>query len=115
MIILDPIATDLDVTSASKNDEGLYQIFPIIIAAKMLIVCTTESPNSPSSPTWALGDLLQSLEEPDRSPLFLVSKTNELASLLQRYPNLKKELVLSVFGRRYVNCVFSIQLYAANI
>ncbi|KAK9451377.1 Rapamycin-insensitive companion of mTOR, N-term-domain-containing protein [Limtongia smithiae] len=55
---------------------------------------------SGGSPTWVLGDILQSLEEPDKSTTYLVSKTNELVALLQRYPDLKSELVLPVFGRR---------------
>ncbi|KAK9462957.1 Rapamycin-insensitive companion of mTOR, N-term-domain-containing protein [Lipomyces oligophaga] len=79
MIKLDPINTDFDRTATDSEDD--------------------ES-NSPSSPTWALGDLLQSLEEPDRSAMFLVSKTNELVQLLQRHPELKRELALPVFGRR---------------
>ncbi|KAK9242722.1 Rapamycin-insensitive companion of mTOR, N-term-domain-containing protein [Lipomyces tetrasporus] len=76
MIKLDPINTSLEsvVTDDEEEDAG--------------------------SPTWALGDILQSLEEPDKSPLFLVSKANELVQLLQRNPLLKHELVLSVFGRR---------------
>ncbi|KAK9473420.1 Rapamycin-insensitive companion of mTOR, N-term-domain-containing protein [Dipodascopsis tothii] len=52
------------------------------------------------SPTWSLGDILQSIEEPDKSAEFLVLKVNDLVQLLQRYPLLKHELVLSVFSRR---------------
>ncbi|KAK7203980.1 Rapamycin-insensitive companion of mTOR, N-term-domain-containing protein [Myxozyma melibiosi] len=81
MINLESLNTDIEATTASNEEEE-------------------DSLNESSSPTWALGDILQSLEEPDRSPLFLVSKTNELVSLLQKHPYLKKELVLSVFGRR---------------
>ncbi|KAK9375456.1 Rapamycin-insensitive companion of mTOR, N-term-domain-containing protein [Lipomyces chichibuensis] len=63
-------------------------------------VFTDDEEGDAGSPTWALGDILQSLEEPDKSPLFYVSKANELVQLLQRHPLLKHELVLSVFGRR---------------
>ncbi|KAK9477400.1 Rapamycin-insensitive companion of mTOR, N-term-domain-containing protein [Lipomyces japonicus] len=52
------------------------------------------------SPTWALGDILQSLEGSDKPPQFLVSRANELVQLFQRNPLLKNELVLTVFGRR---------------
>ncbi|KAK9469902.1 Rapamycin-insensitive companion of mTOR, N-term-domain-containing protein [Lipomyces arxii] len=74
MIKLEPINTDLSHVVMDDDDDG--------------------------SPTYMLGDVLQSLEDPDRTPLFLVSKTNELVQLLQRYPALKRELVLPIFGRR---------------
>ncbi|KAK9458200.1 Rapamycin-insensitive companion of mTOR, N-term-domain-containing protein [Dipodascopsis uninucleata] len=58
------------------------------------------------SPTWSLGDILQSLEETDKTPEFMVTKANDLVQLLQRYPMLKKELVLNVFGRRLQRLLF---------
>ncbi|KAK9241305.1 Rapamycin-insensitive companion of mTOR, N-term-domain-containing protein [Lipomyces kononenkoae] len=75
MIKLDPINTNLEPVFTDDEDEA-------------------------GSPTWALGDILQSLEELDKSSLFYVSKSNELVQLLQRHPLLKQELVLPVFARR---------------
>lgn len=48
-----------------------------------------------SSPTWSLGDILQSLEEPQSSPEYMIEKANDLVTLLQRHSVLKYDLVMS--------------------
>jgi rapamycin-insensitive companion of mTOR len=50
------------------------------------------------SPTWSLGDILQSLESSKQEPEFLVERANDLVSLLQRHPLLKYDLVMSQVG-----------------
>ncbi|ODQ64875.1 hypothetical protein NADFUDRAFT_8425, partial [Nadsonia fulvescens var. elongata DSM 6958] len=57
------------------------------------------SPES-ESPTWSLGAILQSLEDPTRSPDFLIQRANDLVNLLMRHPLLKYDLVIAAFGDR---------------
>lgn len=62
----------------------------------------TERRSQSSSPTWSLGDILQSLEEPSHTPEYLIGRANDLVSLLQRHSVLKYDLVMSKFADRYV-------------
>lgn len=64
-----------------------------------------------SSPTWSLGDILQSLEESSSNPEFLIEKGNDLVSLLQRHSVLKYDLVLSKLFDRYVICFYYISIF----
>lgn len=50
------------------------------------------------SPTWSLGDILQSFESPKQDSAFLIARANEFVSLLQRHPLLKYDLVMAQVG-----------------
>ncbi len=52
------------------------------------------------SPTFALTEILQSLEADGMPPGYYVSRANSLVDLFKRYPTLKYDLVWSVFGLR---------------
>uniref|UniRef100_A0A060T596 ARAD1C10274p n=1 Tax=Blastobotrys adeninivorans TaxID=409370 RepID=A0A060T596_BLAAD len=50
------------------------------------------------SPTWSLGDILQSFEPAKQDAEFLVARANDLVSLLQRHPLLKYDLAMAQVG-----------------
>lgn len=52
------------------------------------------------SPTYALAEVLQALEIEGLTPDYYVNHGNNLVDLFKRYPNLKYDLVWSVFGLR---------------
>ncbi|KAI1432738.1 Rapamycin-insensitive companion of mTOR, N-term-domain-containing protein [Xylaria sp. CBS 124048] len=52
------------------------------------------------SPTFALAEILQALEEEGMTPDYYVSRANSLVELFRRHPTLKYDLVWSVFGDR---------------
>lgn len=52
------------------------------------------------SPTFALTELLQSLEVEGMMPEYYVSRANQFVDLFKRHPTLKYDLVWSVFGLR---------------
>ena len=52
------------------------------------------------SPTFILADILQALEMEGMQPDYYIVRANELVELLKRHPNLKYDLVWSVFGLR---------------
>lgn len=53
------------------------------------------------SPTWSLGDILQSLEGTSlQDSEFLIARANDLVSLLQRHPLIKYDLALAQVGDR---------------
>lgn len=56
------------------------------------------SPGRDESPTWMLGDILQSFGDTKQESETIVERSNELVSLLQRYPVLKYDLVGSQVG-----------------
>ncbi|KAF3770282.1 hypothetical protein M406DRAFT_33238 [Cryphonectria parasitica EP155] len=51
-------------------------------------------------PTFRLGELLQALEVEGLTPEYYVAKANALVDLFKNYPNLKYDLMWSVFGLR---------------
>jgi rapamycin-insensitive companion of mTOR len=52
------------------------------------------------SPTFALAEILQSLEAEGMRPDYYVTRANTLVDLLKRYPTLKYDLVWPIFGLR---------------
>ena len=52
------------------------------------------------SPTFALAEILRALEVDGMMPEYYVSRANSLVDLFKRHPNLKYDLVWSVFGLR---------------
>lgn len=52
------------------------------------------------SPTYALAEMLQALEIEGLTPDYYVGHANNLVELFKRHPNLKHDLVWSVFGLR---------------
>ncbi|KAB5570861.1 Rapamycin-insensitive companion of mTOR, N-term-domain-containing protein [Coniochaeta sp. 2T2.1] len=52
------------------------------------------------SPTFALAEILQALEVDGMMPEYYVTRANSLVDLFKRYPQLKYDLVWSVFGLR---------------
>lgn len=52
------------------------------------------------SPTFALAEILQSLEVDGMNPAYYVARANNLVDLFKRHPALKYDLVWSVFGVR---------------
>lgn len=65
-------------------------------------VSDNELESGQESPTWSLGDILQSLENAnlDHGSEYLVRRSNELVSLLQRHPLLKYDLAMTQVGDR---------------
>ena len=59
------------------------------------------------SPTYALAEILQSLEEEGMQPDYYVSRANRLAELLKRHPTLKYDLAWSTFGLRVQTMLLS--------
>lgn len=55
---------------------------------------------STESPTYALAEILQSLEAEGLTPDYYVGHANNLVELFKRHPTLKYDLVWSVFGLR---------------
>lgn len=51
-------------------------------------------------PTYRLGELLQALEVEGLTPEYYVAKANALVALFKAYPNIKYDLVWSIFGLR---------------
>ncbi|PSR79911.1 cytosolic regulator pianissimo [Coniella lustricola] len=51
-------------------------------------------------PTYRLGELLQALEVEGLTPEYYVGKANALVALFKSYPNIKYDLVWSIFGLR---------------
>lgn len=52
------------------------------------------------SPTWSLGDILQSLESSKQKSEFLIARANDLVCLLQRHPLIKYDLAMAQVGDR---------------
>ncbi|CEP20634.1 unnamed protein product [Cyberlindnera jadinii] len=53
-----------------------------------------------ASPTFAVTDLLTSLGERTQDAEYLVTKGNDLILLLQKFPYIKEDLILSAFGHK---------------
>ena len=58
-----------------------------------------DNPNA-ESPTFVLGEILQSLEVEGMRPDYYVHRANTLVDLFKRYPTLKYDLAWSIFGLR---------------
>ncbi len=56
----------------------------------------------PTSPTFLLGDILQSLGDKDRDADYLVQRANDLITVLQNNPQLKHDLNFAAVGNRQV-------------
>lgn len=80
--------SSLDVSQTSKDDDESD--------------VSDELDPGQESPTWSLGDILQSLENANKDfdSEYLVNRSNELVSLLQRHPLLKYDLAMSQVGDR---------------
>jgi hypothetical protein len=69
-------------------------------AASSEYVAQSSDGEETESPTFALAEILQSLEVESMQPDYYVERANSLVSLLKRHPTLKYDLVWSVFGLR---------------
>jgi hypothetical protein len=59
--------------------------------------------NFTASPTFTVTDLLTSLGDRTQDGEYLVTKGNDLVLLLQKFPYIKEDLILSAFGHRLQN------------
>ncbi|KAI9846768.1 MAG: hypothetical protein M1837_003617 [Sclerophora amabilis] len=67
----------------------------------------TDEDDETESPTFALAEILQSLETEEMQPDFYVEKANGLVELFKRNPTLKYDLAWSVFGLRMQRMLLS--------
>jgi rapamycin-insensitive companion of mTOR len=84
-----------------RTNEGLFQANGLRSppsASRSGAGSDAEEPTE--SPTFALAELLQSLEVEGLTPEYYVSRANSLVDLFKRHPTLKYDLVWSVFGLR---------------
>ncbi|KAI9755625.1 MAG: 54S ribosomal protein L13 [Chaenotheca gracillima] len=68
---------------------------------------TDDEDEETESPTFALAEILQSLEAEAMQPDFYVEKANSLVELFKRHPTLKYDLAWSVFGTRMQTMLLS--------
>lgn len=59
------------------------------------------------SPSFVLGEILETLERDGMQPDYYVSRANALVELLQRHPTLKYDLAWSIFGLRVQTMLLS--------
>lgn len=89
-------------TTPTRNRmEGLFQSSGVRSPASVSKSNAGSELDEPTeSPTYALAEVLQSLEVEGMTPDYYVGHANNLVALFKRHPTLKHDLVWSIFGLR---------------
>jgi len=89
------------VTPTRSRMDGLFQSNGVRSPASITRSNAGSELDEPTeSPTYALAELLQSLEVEGMTPDYYVGHANNLVALFKRHPILKHDLVWSIFGLR---------------
>lgn len=91
----------LPTTPTRNRVPGLFQSNALRSPASASRSALASDDDEPTeSPTYALTEVLQALEVEGMAPAYYVEHANNLVQLFKRNPNLKYDLVWSIFGLR---------------